>query len=135
MAVSASLVCSPVAAQDATDRELRELIPDAAVADPETWAQQGVPPEEAAAAEQAPGDLAPDSLDLIVAKNFGALAADLLRRGESGQMVAVVGGRYTAVPLPLTGRGLKRVDVERFYDVSEYRPKVAEVMGTPMFLH
>jgi 6-phosphofructokinase len=78
---------------------------------------------------------APDSLDLIVAKNFGSLAADLLRRGESGQMVAVVGGRYTAVPLSVTGRGQKRVDVDRFYDATEYRPKVAEVMGTPMFLH
>ena len=54
-------MCSPLAAQDATDRELEELIPDAAVADPETWAQQGVPPEEAAAAEQATEELAPDS--------------------------------------------------------------------------
>ena len=78
---------------------------------------------------------APDSLDLIVAKNFGSLAADLLRRGQSGQMVAVVDGRYNAVPLPFTGEGRKRVDVKRFYDATEYRPKVAEVMGTPMFLH
>ena len=59
---------------------------------------------------------APDSLDLIVAKNFGSLAADLLRRGESGQMVAVVDGRYTAVPIAVTGEGSKRVDVARFYD-------------------
>ena len=78
---------------------------------------------------------APDSLDLIVAKNFGSLAADLLRRGETGLMVGVVGGRYTAVPLAVTGEGQKRVDVPRFYDVDEYRPKVAEVMGMPMFLH
>jgi 6-phosphofructokinase 1 len=78
---------------------------------------------------------APDSLDLIVAKNYGSLAADLLRRGDTGQMVSVVGGRYTAVPLELTGEGVKRVDVPRFYDAAEYRPKVAEVMGMPMFLH
>jgi 6-phosphofructokinase 1 len=78
---------------------------------------------------------APDSLDIIVAKNFGSLAADLLRRHESGCMVAVVDGRYTAVPLQLTGEGRKRVDIARFYDVDEYRPKVAEVLGTPMFLH
>jgi len=78
---------------------------------------------------------APDSLDLIVAKNYGSLAADLLRRGESGKMVAVVGGRYTAVPVEVTGEGQKRVDVPRFYDAAEYRPKVAEVMGMPMFLH
>jgi ATP-dependent phosphofructokinase / diphosphate-dependent phosphofructokinase len=78
---------------------------------------------------------APDSLDLIVAKNFGSLAADLLRRGDSGLMVSVVGGRYNAVPLMITGEGQKRVDVPRFYDAEEYRPKVAEVMGMPMFLH
>ncbi len=59
-AATLSLVASPLAAQDVSDRELRELIPDSAVADPETWAGQGVPPEDAAAAEAA-GDLQPDS--------------------------------------------------------------------------
>jgi 6-phosphofructokinase 1 len=78
---------------------------------------------------------APDSLDLIVARNFGSLAADLLRHGEAGKMVAVVDGRYTAVPILVSGEGKKRVDVPRFYDASEYRPKVADVMGMPMFLH
>jgi len=78
---------------------------------------------------------APDSLDLIVAKNFGALAADMVRRQQPGCMVAVADGRYTAVPLAVTGQAKKRVDVTRFYDASEYRPKVAEVMGMPMFLH
>ena len=78
---------------------------------------------------------APDSLDLIVAKNYGALAADMVRRQQPGCMVAVTDGRYTAVPLAVTGHAKKRVDVTRFYDASEYRPKVAEVMGMPMFLH
>jgi 6-phosphofructokinase len=78
---------------------------------------------------------APDSLDLTVARNYGSLAADLIRRGETGKMVAVVDGRYNAVPLELTGEGKKRVDVARFYDPQEYRPKVAEVLGMPMFLH
>jgi ATP-dependent phosphofructokinase / diphosphate-dependent phosphofructokinase len=78
---------------------------------------------------------APDSLDLIVARNYGSLAADLLRRGESGLMVTVVDGRYNAVPIGVTGEGRKRVDVARFYDPGEYRPKVADVLGTPMFLH
>ena len=78
---------------------------------------------------------APDSLDLIVARNYGALAADLVRRGQTGKMVAVVDGRYSAIPVEVTGKGKKRVDVARFYDPNEYRPKVAEVMGMPMFLH
>ncbi|HUP61570.1 MAG TPA: 6-phosphofructokinase [Thermoanaerobaculia bacterium] len=78
---------------------------------------------------------APDSLDLIVAKNYGALAADLIRRKQPGCMTAVVQGRYASVPLSVTGQAKKRVDVSRFYDVKEYRPKVMEVMGMPMFLH
>lgn len=78
---------------------------------------------------------APDSLDQLVANNYGSLAADLLRRGDRGKMVAVVDGRYTAVPLELSGETKKRVDVERYYDAETYRPKVAEVMGMPMFLH
>jgi 6-phosphofructokinase 1 len=78
---------------------------------------------------------APDSLDQLVANNFGSLAADLLRRGDGGKMVAVVDGRYTAVPIEVGGAAKKRVDVERFYDVENYRPKVADVMGMPMFLH
>ena len=78
---------------------------------------------------------APDSLDLIVAKNFGSLAADMIRRQQPGCMVAVADGRYTAVPIVVTAQAKKRVDVSRFYDASEYRPKVADVMGMPMFLH
>ena len=78
---------------------------------------------------------APDSLDLIVARNYGSLAADLIRHGETGRMVAVVDGRYNAPPIMISGEGKKRVDVPRFYDAAEYRPKVADVMGMPMFLH
>ncbi len=78
---------------------------------------------------------APDSLDQLVANNFGSLAADLLRRGESGKMVAVVDGRYTAVPVEIGGAAKKRVDVTRFYDSENYRPTIANVMGMPMFLH
>jgi 6-phosphofructokinase len=77
----------------------------------------------------------PDSLDLLVANNFGSLAADLVRRGETGRLVAVVDGRYAAIPIEITGDGKKRVDVDRYYDPENYRPKVASVMGMPMFLH
>jgi 6-phosphofructokinase 1 len=77
----------------------------------------------------------PDSLDQLVANNYGSLAADLVRRGEGGRMAAVVDGRYTAVPIEITGAAKKRVDIERFYDPENYRPKVANVMGMPMFLH
>src|SRR5881275_783427 len=78
---------------------------------------------------------APDSLDQLVANNYGSLAADLVRRGESGKMVAVSDGRYNAVPIEVGAEAKKRVDVERFYDAENYRPKVASVLGMPMFLH
>ncbi len=78
---------------------------------------------------------APDSLDQLVANNYGSLAADLVRRGETGKMVAVVDGRYAAVPVELGGTAKKRVDVANFYDERRYRPNIANVMGVPMFLH
>lgn len=78
---------------------------------------------------------APDSLDQLVANNFGGLAADLIASGDMGKMVSILGGRYTAVPIEVIGEGIKRVEIGRFYDEKQYRPKVASVMGLPMFLH
>jgi len=77
---------------------------------------------------------APDSLDLMVATNYGVMAADLALEGQSGRMVALQGGKYTHVPISITGEGLKRVDVDELYDVDAYRPKVRAMFGKPMFL-
>lgn len=77
---------------------------------------------------------APDSLDRMVAMSFGNLAVQLIRRGETGKMVALHGGKYTTVPIEMILTGKKRVDVPSFYDVENYRPKVRDFMGVPMFL-
>ncbi len=77
----------------------------------------------------------PDSLDLMVAMNYAVMAADLAGRGQSGLMVALRDGQYTNVPISVTGEGVKRVDVDELYDVDEYRPKVKDVDGKPMFLY
>jgi len=77
----------------------------------------------------------PDALDRIVAANFGSLAVSLATRGITGRMVALREGRYTHVAADYTTRGVKRVDVDEFYDVDQYRPKVANVEGKPMFLY
>jgi ATP-dependent phosphofructokinase / diphosphate-dependent phosphofructokinase len=77
---------------------------------------------------------APDSLDRLVAKNFAALAADLILAGKTGRLVAIQNGRYTTEPLEIVGEGQKRVDVARFYDSERYRPNIVGVMGLPMFL-
>lgn len=76
----------------------------------------------------------PDSLDRLVAKNFAALAADLILAGKTGRLVSIQGGRYTTEPLDIVGEGKKQVDVERFYDRERYRPNIVGVMGLPMFL-
>ena len=77
----------------------------------------------------------PDSLDLMVATNYAVMAADLAMAGTSGRMVALGSGTYTNVPISVTGEGVKRVDTDELYDTMEYRPKVREVGGKPMFLY
>jgi 6-phosphofructokinase 1 len=77
----------------------------------------------------------PDSLDLMVATNYGVLATDLAAEGLSGRMVALRGGTYTNTPISVTGQGVKRVDVDELYDVESYRPKIRHVGGKPMFLY
>lgn len=77
---------------------------------------------------------APDSLDRMVALSFGTLAVQLIRRKETGKMVALHGGKYTTVPIDMVMAGRKRVDVPAFYDLENYRPKIHDFMGVPMFL-
>jgi 6-phosphofructokinase len=77
---------------------------------------------------------APDSLDRMVATCYGHLAMQLIKTHETGRMVALNEGRYTSVPVETVLAGKKRVDVDRFYDVKNYRPKIQEHIGMPMFL-
>ena len=77
---------------------------------------------------------APDSLDRMVAMSYGNLAIQLIRRGETGKMVALHGGKYTTVPVDMVLAGKKRVDVPAYYDIENYKPKIQDFMGVPMFL-
>jgi len=78
---------------------------------------------------------APDSLDRMVATNFGNMAVDLIAQNRNGFMVALKNGCYTTSPVAEISRGSRRVDVERCYDKENYRPKVVSVEGMPMFLY
>jgi 6-phosphofructokinase len=78
---------------------------------------------------------APDSLDRMVAVSYGQLAMDLVAHGRSGRMVALRDGNYTHVPLNRVVSGVKRVDVDEMYDAEQYRPKIADMLGKPMFLY
>ena len=77
----------------------------------------------------------PDSLDLMVATNYGTMAADLVAHGSTGRMVALRNGTYTDVSISEAGAGARRVDVAELYDVEQYRPKVRQVSNKPMFLY
>lgn len=77
---------------------------------------------------------APDSLDRMVAMSFGNLAVQLIKRNETGKLVALHGGKYTTVPINMVLAGKKRVDVPSFYDIDNYVPKIRDFMGIPMFL-
>jgi 6-phosphofructokinase 1 len=77
----------------------------------------------------------PDSLDRMVAVSYGNLALDQVSMGHTGRMVALQQGNYTTVPLPMVISGKKTVDVTALYDIKNYRPKVRDMLGKPMFLY
>jgi 6-phosphofructokinase 1 len=56
-------------------------------------------------------------------------------KGTTGRMVALQQGIYTTVPIGLVVMGKKRVDVTALYDADNYRPKVRDMLGKPMFLY
>ncbi len=78
---------------------------------------------------------APDALDQMVARSYGTMAVQLLAEGEHGRMMALRDGRYTTVPGDTCIQGEKRVDIDAFYDVEAYRPRVDKVLGKPMFMY
>jgi len=77
----------------------------------------------------------PDALDQMVAKSYGMMAIQLLSEGKHGLMMALRNGSYTAVPADTCLQGQKRVDIDAFYDVKTYRPRIARTYGMPMFLY
>ena len=77
---------------------------------------------------------APDAVDLIVPKNYGMMAVQLIEEGRHGLMVAIKGGCYVAQPADISTKGEHRVDVDGMYDVENYRPTIAKVEGKPMYL-
>lgn len=77
----------------------------------------------------------PDALDRMVATSYANLATDLALKKEFGKMVALREGKYTTVPIETLTQGVKRVDVAELYDSENYRPKVAHLLGKPMFLY
>jgi hypothetical protein len=59
---------------------------------------------------------------------------DLIRRGITGHMAAIVDGKYAHSPLSDVTRPPRRVNVESEYDTTRFRPKYADRMGDPLLL-
>jgi 6-phosphofructokinase len=77
----------------------------------------------------------PDAMDRMVGFAFGALAVQLLARGEKAAMVTLTGGNYGHVPIDTLLHGVKTVDVAGLYDPAAYRARLMRVEGMPMFLY
>ena len=76
----------------------------------------------------------PDAIDSFVPMVYGNLAIDLIIEGKSGRMVCLKDGRYDHVPFEVVTQYEKKIDVERFYDKSRYRPNYKNCMGMPQFV-
>lgn len=77
---------------------------------------------------------APDAVDLMVSKNFGIQAVRSIEEGKTGLMMAIRDGCYTTQPADISTKGKHRIDVEALYDVEAYRPRIANLIGMPMYL-
>ena len=78
---------------------------------------------------------APDALDQMVAKSYGALAVQMIAEGRTGLMTVIHDGKYDVVPADTCMSGKRRVDVSALYDADTYRPRIANVHGKAMFLN
>lgn len=76
----------------------------------------------------------PDSLDRLVGMAYGTIAFNLIKNNDTGKLAALQGGKYTAIPLDTVISGKKYADIDSYYDKENYRPKVREFIGHPMFL-
>ncbi len=67
----------------------------------------------------------PDGQDLLGAFNFAFTAARLLHDGKFGRMTAFIQNRmWTHVDLNLAVQGVKKVDVDGWYDAENYKPRL-----------
>ncbi len=76
----------------------------------------------------------PDFIDKMVAITFANMAMDSVMASQSGQMTAIVEGRYSMQAIPDPKLGPRKVEVETMYNTERYRPNYAHKVGLPLFL-
>lgn len=63
----------------------------------------------------------PSAHDRLMARRFGIAAVDMIVNEDFGRMASLVRGEITSIPLKeVVTRGLKVVDVEKYYDTERY---------------
>jgi len=76
----------------------------------------------------------PDAKDKLYATVFADLSIDAISKGHTGTLTAIKDGKPTLVPLEITKNSPFKVDVERFYDTEQYRPKVSGFIDSCLIL-
>lgn len=76
----------------------------------------------------------PDPLDVMVTFNFANLGIELAAQKKFGNLVRIKDGCYSYAPMSILSQGLKRVEVDKFYDVEQYRANIRSVLNMPMYL-
>jgi len=73
----------------------------------------------------------PDGQDLLGGMNFATAAARLVAEGKYGRMTAFVKNQmWTDVDLKIALEGTKKVDIDNWYDVDDYEPKLSLIWAT-----
>jgi 6-phosphofructokinase 1 len=74
----------------------------------------------------------PDGQDLLGAMNFAFIAAELVAKGQYGQMATFQQGKmWTQTDLKVASEGVKLVDVDAWYDLDNYAPKLSLIWSAP----
>jgi len=76
----------------------------------------------------------PDAIDSIVPMAYGNLALDLILKGIYGRLIVLRNGRYDNVPIDIVTKGIKTVDVKRYYNTEELKPYYKSFEFQPLFI-
>ena len=76
----------------------------------------------------------PDAMDSIIPMAYGNLALDLVLQGKSGRLVVLKDGCYDHIPIDIITKTSKIVNVEKYYDIKQLRPKYNNFLANPFIL-
>jgi 6-phosphofructokinase 1 len=76
---------------------------------------------------------APVSFDIMVAKTFGIMAFHQIQKKNFGVMTAIKDGKYGIIELSKIAGKTREFNYHELYDEVEYKPRLKQVEGLPMF--